>query len=462
MAIIAAAAAPIIAAAAGGAVDYARFLEVRQASIKSLDSASLGVATAISRGEIAETDEKAIKQSAIEMFALNMNAYGVQADGSGGPVRAASFDASFDPGSATVTADVTVSVPTTFAGLIGIENFEIPLSSSAAFSGAPGAFENIEFSFVLDVTGSMRGERLAALKNALKSSLNVLLPAGLNGGPGLNDSRVRVGFVPYATSVNAGTYHEKAVGEDSPSASARNSCVTEREGINAYTDVAPDDDRNASLYETDALIRNATFGGTIEGIRTQPCPVVPLRPLTNNRQALLADIDKLEADGATGGHMGIDWGINLLAQPWQDFWPEGSKPANYGDAAVRKVLVIMTDGEFNAAFHDADIRRSGTRRNPATTFLDAATNRVTQSRNAALQFCDFAKDEDRNIEVYTIAFDAGLQARNLLSQCATQPPEGTEFVEGDGPFFYDAPDSTALAAAFREIVARELQVLLVN
>ncbi|MEP2943063.1 MAG: hypothetical protein ABJM86_02930 [Hyphomicrobiales bacterium] len=471
MAILAAASVPFFTAAIGGAVDYSIYREARQATTQALDSASLAVAGGISRGEI---EPHEVEARALEFFTLNMSSYGVEADGTGGTLDVSNFAVQVDPDTSSISTTVDLNVPTLFAGLYGLRHFNAPLDSTAAFSGAPGATENIEFSFVLDVTGSMGsrlpGEtdtRLEALQESMLNSLNILLPAGLDGRPGLNDDRVRVGLVPYATSVNIGEdYHTKAVGLNSTSDRfARNECVTEREGVNAYSDVAPSEGNSNTnrRYETDGILLLETpsdrGGGDIQGFRTDPCPLTPLRPLTNNRDDLIADINSLIADGATGGHMGINWGFNLLSENWQDFWAEESKPANYGDTDVRKVLVIMTDGEFNAAFQDADIIRNGRNR---TSFITAATQRRTQSRRAALEFCDLAKERDHNIQVYTIAFGTGNTANQMLEDCATEVPAGTEYVVGEGPFYYSASSNANLATAFQDIIARELQILLVN
>ena len=472
MAIIAAASAPFFTAAIGTAVDYSLYREARQATVQALDSASIAVAGAISRGELEPED---VQARGLEFFALNLKSYGVENDGTGGTIDVQNFSISVDPGSSSITTTVDLNVPTYFAGLYGLRHFSSPLDSTAAFSGAPGATEKIEFSFVLDVTGSMgstiSGEtdtRLEALQETMLNSMNILLPAGIDGRPGLNDERVRVGLVPYATSVNVGEdYHTKAVGFNSTSDRfGRNECVTEREGVNAYRDIAPSEGSSNvnRRYETDRIILQETpsdrpGGGDIQGFRTDPCPLTPLRPLTNDREALIDDINSFTADGATGGHMGINWGFNLLSENWQDFWEEDSKPAAYSDTNVRKVLVIMTDGEFNAAFHDADIIRDGKNR---TSFITAVTQRSTQSRRDALAFCDLAKERDHNIQVYTIAFGTGNSANALLRDCATEVPAGTEYVEGEGPFYYSASSNANLATAFQDIIARELQVLLIN
>lgn len=447
MAIIAAASAPIFVAAAGGAVDYARFTDIRQVSEKALDSASIGVATAISRGQLDPEDKAAHEAYGLELFSLNINDNSV-----GNNVTPVNFSMEYNPVTFSVTANVDVEVPTVFAGLIGISSFDTSIASTSGFGGTPGengegGLDKVEFSFVLDLTGSMRGARLDALKVALRDSLNVLLPAGTGGEPGRNDDRVRVGFVPYSASVNLGDdFHKKAVGANTASASSRNTCVTEREGLNAFSAVAPISSSSNTLYETDSAVRDSSTGA---------CPDAAIRPLTNDRDVLLGDIEVFSASGATGGHMGIDWGVNLLLDEWQDFWPEGAKPADNGAAGVRKVLVVMTDGEFNTSYYNNNTIQAFSLPNSGSS----STRRTQRSNVAALKFCDLAKSANSNIEVYTIAFDAGRSAEALLKACATPDPEGTE--EGEGHFF-GAVSGEELAAAFQSIVGRELPVLLLN
>lgn len=433
-AIMSALMAPLIVVAAGGAVDYSSFVEVNKVAQRSLDSASLAVASGVSRGEILPSDAK---QRASEIFFLNMAAYGVTGVGQPGAVSVAAFEIDFDENASTVEVSANLMRQNSFTRLIGLDEFKTNLTSTSAFLGAPGAATNIEFSFVVDVTGSMaQNGRMDGLRSALRSSLNVLLPA-----TGANDERVRVGLVPYAYSVNLGRdFHRSAVGTSTASASSRNTCVTEREGTNAFTRVRPRSTTANTLYETDAALRPYTSGA---------CPEVVIRPLTNDREALLRDVDQLRPSGATAGHIGIDWGLNLLAEEWQDFWPAASRPFDYDEDDTRKVLVIMTDGEFNTAYYDRNTRGD----------INRAIRQTTDSRNAALQFCDLAKATSRDVEVYTIAFQAGREAEDLLRSCATpDDPSGDDSAK----HFFDASSNEELVAAFRSIVARELKIQLIN
>ncbi|MEO1067138.1 MAG: pilus assembly protein TadG-related protein [Pseudomonadota bacterium] len=442
--------APVVMVAVGSAVDYSNLLRITGKSKAALDSASLAAATELSTGSI-DLDEAEAR--ARELFDVNLagvlegqqQAFNFslisQAHASAPLDQPASdscnlgyrdFEMTFNPETAQITTSATITVPTTLMSVAGYDCMTAELASSASYRANENSDTKVEFSFVLDVTGSMgNGGRLAALKEAMTTSIDILLPED-----GSNDDRVRVGMVPYAYSVNLGEWHKDAVGSNTASASSANECVTEREGTNAFTDVVPNENISNTLYETDSALRRFSSGA---------CPGVIIRPLTNDRTDLLEDVDDFRASGFTAGHIGIDWGFNLLSHNFRNFWPDASAPASHSAENVRKVLVVMTDGAFNTAYYDETTQGS----------LGLARQQFSVSRDAALQFCDLAKEEDQNIEVYTVAFRAGNSAESLLRACATPDDEET----GE-TYFFDADSNEGLIIAFQRIVAKELQVFL--
>lgn len=117
----------------------------------------------------------------------------------------------------------------------------------------------------------------------------------------------------------------------------------------------------------------------------------------------------------------------------------------------------MTDGSFNTSYFD-DVLNNSDKDDPEDR-IDDARSETTASRNASLRFCDLAKEQARNIEVYTIAFRARSSAEDLLRDCAT--PEDPNDEENTQHFF-DADSNEQLTAAFESIIAQELIVLLIN
>jgi hypothetical protein len=81
-----------------------------------------------------------------------------------------------------------------------------------------------------------------------------------------------------------------------------------------------------------------------------------VRPHSNNKTALKAQIDGLVAIGATSIDLGMKWGSFLLDPSSRSITAElvstgqvppyfASRPANFGDKDTMKVVVLMTDGE---------------------------------------------------------------------------------------------------------------------
>lgn len=491
---VAALAAPAIVFAGGSAVDFARFLEAKEQARTALDGASLAAATGISQNEATEAEARALGEG---MFLLNIPdsispsssqtasqnvqggqeiQFGVSAAAISGSDDAdngtygdkfSDFVLNFDNANNTVTAEVDVTVPTLFAHLFGIDELTTNLSSTSAFRGVPGERENIEVVFVVDVTGSMAGQRIVDLRESLEATVNILLPED-----GRTIDRVRVGLVPYAASVNLGRdFYSKAVITGGSSFNGR-TCALERDfSVFAFSDVAANTSQSNTLYD------NPRFGRS-----TISCPSVAMRPLTNDREVLLDDISSLTASGTTAGHIGITWGLNMLSGEWRSFWPEEAKPAEYqpastdeddteaeleeGEAKVRKILVVMTDGAFNRSYFDQtasdQIWQQVGAGNIESRSNISTSNGARSSFRSAEIFCNLAKDDERNVEVYTIAFDAGDNAENLLRDCATSDDPDSDDPIAQGPHFFEADSGEALNAAFRSIAAQQLEVLLTN
>ena len=147
----------------------------------------------------------------------------------------------------TVTADAHADVALYFP-LFSIGDMQrVGASTTALYSD-----KTIEVSMMLDVTGSMAGQKIKDLKAAASNAVDAFL-----AGQDMSKPRVRVAIVPYANSVNAGalaassvfvetkaSQRKQAPANTDPqavSASARpDNCATERKGANQYTDAGPD------------------------------------------------------------------------------------------------------------------------------------------------------------------------------------------------------------------------------
>ena len=95
----------------------------------------------------------------------------------------------------TLTATASSKVPTAFMSMFGIKSLTINETSQAILSLA-----GVEAVLVLDVTGSMAGNNIAALKTASTNFLNIMFSK-------ITDKNyLKIGIVPWNETVNVGSY----------------------------------------------------------------------------------------------------------------------------------------------------------------------------------------------------------------------------------------------------------------
>ena len=178
-----------------------------------------------------------------------------------------------------------------------------------------------------------------------------------------------------------------------------------------------------------------------------PCLGNTISPLSNNKSTLKSQIDKLSAGGSTGGHVGVAWGWYLVSPKFAYLWPSSSKPAAYGTPELLKVVVLMTDGEYNSAYCNGVISAD------STTGSGDARDHVNcnapngHSFNQSTSLCTAMKAA--GVIVYTVGFNIvdDQRARDLVNNCAT-----------DAKHVYIANGGTALKDAFSAI-GREIDNL---
>jgi hypothetical protein len=191
-----------------------------------------------------------------------------------------------------------------------------------------------------------------------------------------------------------------------------------------------------------------------------PCPPTAIVPLTNDKALLKDNIDSLTPVGSTAGHIGLAWGWYLLSPNWGHLWPAGSQPAPYeelgkrdakGYPLLQKIIVLMTDGEFNTAYCNGVISKdSGSGSGPGADHINCNApngNSFAQAEN----LCGGVKAT--GITVFTVGFALGadLNARGVLARCAT-----------DDSHAYEASTGEELRQAFRDIAKRIATLRLTN
>ena len=177
-------------------------------------------------------------------------------------------------------------------------------------------------------------------------------------------------------------------------------CASERTGTYAYKDDAPSTSYVGRVYLAD----------------TTDCPGSSIVPLSTNKTSLKSNIDALVATGATAGQIGAGWGWYMISPNFGYLWPSGSQPAAYATPDVLKVVVFMTDGDFNMAYCNNVLSKESSGNNSDQINCNATNGDPTVQAQAQ---CTAMKA--KGIVVYTVGFQvsAGSPAETFIKNCAT-------------------------------------------
>jgi Flp pilus assembly protein TadG len=169
----------------GISVDFTRAQMLRAQMQNAVDGAALAAA----RGDTS-TDE-ARQAAAQSYFDAEM----------GDLADAATLTIADIPDTNQVTVSATMPMPLSIARIVRNEDWVLHVSSDAERSG-----NNVEVALVLDVTGSMSGQRIIDLRTAATNLVDTVI----------RDQQTpyysKVALVPYSMGVNAGTYANDARG----------------------------------------------------------------------------------------------------------------------------------------------------------------------------------------------------------------------------------------------------------
>lgn len=210
-------------------------------------------------------------------------------------------------------------------------------------------------------------------------------------------------------------------------------CMVERYGANAFTDAAPAPDAGPPTAAPLGILY------TGNGACTQTNYVTPL---TSNRQRLFDAITALDTDGSTAGQLGVGWGWYMLSNNFATVWDREAEnvpqPRDFGQLA--RVLVLMTDGEFNYSTCNgiASTGISSTICTPSTAGDNTAGRDPSFKQAQAL--CNAMRAD--GIIIYTVGLQintAGF-SDDFLRACAGNPLNA-----------FLADDNAQLEAAFRNI-----------
>lgn len=392
---------PVMLMLAGGATDITRAETMRAKAQKTLDAAVLSMANSNLTDEEIETEGTEMLEN---WFALR-NMKGALKDVELTSGKNGSADGK--PGELKVQA--TLTTKTYFLSLFGTDVLDLGISS-ATLKPNPLPYE---ISLVLDVSGSMNEDlngstRLQRLREATVALLDEV------ESQSKEREATTVSIVPYSTSVNlgglgTGILEGSSVGGKTPSGGDVWAAERFRSDGGTGFDLADDSPATSAVpFVTAGEIQNTG-------------PTVRITPPTNDPATYRAAVQKLEAGGWTAAHLGMVWGVYALSPAWSSVW--GSAPRDRGEA--QKVIVLLTDGEFNTTHN-----------------IGARSNSDGESSNTYFQSaCDLAKE--KGIAIYTVALGLDTVSEQRLRSCST----------GSGGKMFSADSAASLTDAFKKIAS---------
>ena len=407
--------------AGGAAIDYERAINAKTMLQASLDSAALYAAS------LTSTDDSYLTTNSKPYVTANYNNVGDAA--------LTTYTAHFNSANSTIQVQGQAAMKTWFMSIVGQTDLTVTATSNVQRSGL-----NLEVSLVLDNTNSMNtGGAIGSLRTAAAKFISQVMPTTQG------NFYTKIALVPYNNGVNVGaamaatarggiTTGTKTVpgyqyytfpsvdgyGNATTQTLAVTNCVTERTGTYAYTDTS---------VLTAPLGRQYAPSGN-------PCSVSQMTPLSTDKTALTNSVNAMTASNSTAGQVGIAWGWYALS-PTIGLWSGASAPATYDKLTttvvaqkVSKVMILMTDGEYNSSYANGVISGSPTvsgSGSPSDHITMAASN--GNSYTQATSMCSAIKAS--GVEVYVISFQLDktqAQRVSLINNCAT---DASHVIDGD-------------------------------
>ncbi|MBL8882907.1 MAG: VWA domain-containing protein [Hyphomicrobium sp.] len=418
----------------GAAVDLGRWINARTATMDAIDAAVLAAGRALQTG----ASQEAAKEIARQIYLSNTTGrFPVQNDTINFDVR--------DNGT-TVVATGYAHIQTPFMGLAAVGTLPLFVASEAPEAKTAqnsAANYNREVALMLDVSGSMctpcskRDDMRAAAKDlvdimmvnndktAYWSKIAIVAFSG--------DVRPPAGLLAAATdpawpSERSFTYEtgSKRKKRTETVQYPRTECVAERNGDNKYTDAGP----GAGNYVMSTYTQDGECvidSGAI------------VSPLSLDKTEIKKKIDALMTGGGTAGHLGTAWAYYMLSPKWNAVLPLASQASSYDTPKLKKIAVLMTDGEYNLEYDANGVDTSD-------NVAGSSANSVN-SAGQAIAICNEMKKS--GIDVFTVGFDLGGNATaiNTMNKCAS-----------DASKSYTVATGEQLRAAFRDIAIRTTEL----
>jgi len=415
----------------GLAVDTGRALLVHSKLLTSADASGLAIGARLSTSDMNAEARKFVDANFPAGYA-------------GATVTGVSASANAD--GSVITVNATATMPTTLLQLVGVNSVDLDVVSEVT-RGVAG----LELVLALDNTGSMYGQKLAALKTASKDLLDIVF-----GEDDVAD-KLYVGIVPFSQSVNIGKSRSgwlrgQALSDLDWGPTEWAGCVEAQHGFtNAQktatvdtTDMPPSARKLNPYYWPDDANNdwkkgNGQYNVTWYSGPNLLCPA-EVTPMTSSKSKLTAAVDKMQAVGWTYINLGASWAWRMLSPNWRGEWGgdmnANDLPLDYNTVGMSKAVVIMTDGDheispdwYGAYGYLSEKRLKTKNKEAAEAEMDSRLKTVCTNM------------KNNNIIVYTVVFGTLTQTtEEMMRDCATQPD-----------FYFSSPTAADLKTAFKTI-----------
>lgn len=254
--------------------------------------------------------------------------------------------------STEVTASASMTMNTYLMRLVGVDTLTANTAGTAKI-----ATPKLEVSLVLDVSGSMDGAKIAALKVAAKEFVTTILNSS---GPG----DISISIIPFSMGVTPSDTIFNALNIDQTHGNSN--CIAFLGGEFSNTAIDPAIPYRQQIY---TLINNSNqvpFNATNQFWRScYTDAYFAILPYSMSETALHNKIDSLVARGMTSGHLGIKWGTALLDPSFQSVATAlkatgemnaalTNVPSNWGEPESLKIIVMMGDGANTTTYYFND------------------------------------------------------------------------------------------------------------
>lgn len=344
-----------------------------------------------------------------------------------------------------VTATARLTMDTALMYMFGFERVTIEVDATAVQS-----ITNIEIAMVLDISSSMRGNRLTSLKTASTEFIDIMLTPDT-----LNTTSINV--VPFGGTVNIGdTLFNKFAVQTTDSSTIINPDEDDYDiGSNVETSAFRFTDGETCIeaiqddYDTEMLpsFSRAQVPDFWRWWNNHPwCPEDASAVFLNssNPTALKNHLNGMVLSDGTGMDIGTMWGLKTLSPSFRgelggDY---AGRPLEFDILESQKVMIIMTDGAItaqnrpeepaignvhtnrptNRAPHTSAISNQGNRQNMQTTRGRGSATTSASNDSGVGRFkkaCNEAKA--KGVQVFTIGFQikSGSLPDKILEECAT-------------------------------------------